>query len=104
MVATAPRPAPETADLGEPVAFAAARAVVDARCVSCHSATPRDENFDTAPKNVKFDTPEQIRAMREKILVSAVESETMPLGNITGMTDEERVLLGRWLRQGAAIE
>lgn len=104
MVVTAPRPAPETADLGEPVAFAAARAVVDARCVSCHSATPRDENFDTAPKNVKFDTPEQIRAMREKILVSAVESETMPLGNITGMTDEERVLLGRWLRQGAAIE
>ena len=104
MVATAPRPAPEATDLGEPVAFAAVRAVVDARCVSCHSATPRDENFDTAPNNVKFDTPQQIRALREKILVSAVDSETMPLGNITEMTDEERVLLGRWLRQGAAIE
>jgi uncharacterized membrane protein len=104
MAVTAPRPAPESADLGEPVAFAAARAVVEARCVSCHSAKPSDENFDIAPKNVKFDTPQQIRALREKILISAVDSETMPLGNITEMTDEERILLGRWLRQGAKIE
>jgi uncharacterized membrane protein len=28
----------------------------------------------------------------------------MPLGNVTGMTDEERELLGRWIRQGARVE
>ncbi len=39
-----------------------------------------------------------------KIMLTAVVSETMPLGNITEMTDEERILLGRWLRQGAKIE
>jgi len=31
----------------------------------------------------------------------AVESKTMPLGNMTGMTDDERVVLGRWIDQGA---
>jgi uncharacterized membrane protein len=28
----------------------------------------------------------------------------MPLGNVTGMTDEERELLGRWIDQGARLE
>jgi uncharacterized membrane protein len=27
----------------------------------------------------------------------------MPLGNTTGMTDAERELLGRWIRQGAKV-
>ena len=29
---------------------------------------------------------------------------TMPFGNKTGMTDEERELLGRWIEQGAIIQ
>jgi len=28
----------------------------------------------------------------------------MPLANKTGMTDEERELLGRWLAQGARLD
>jgi uncharacterized membrane protein len=32
-----------------------------------------------------------------------VETKAMPLGNVTQMTEEERVLLGRWIDQGAAI-
>jgi uncharacterized membrane protein len=27
----------------------------------------------------------------------------MPLGNVTGMTEAERELLGRWIRQGAKV-
>jgi uncharacterized membrane protein len=105
MVATAPRTGPEaTADAGEPVTFAEVEAVMTTRCMSCHSESPTDENFDAAPKNVKFDTPEQIRALRTKILISAVNSDTMPLGNTTEMTEEERAMLGRWIRQGASID
>jgi uncharacterized membrane protein len=33
-----------------------------------------------------------------------VESTTMPLGNATGMTQDERDLLGAWIRQGARIK
>jgi uncharacterized membrane protein len=28
----------------------------------------------------------------------------MPLGNLTGMTDEERVTLGAWIAQGAKVD
>jgi uncharacterized membrane protein len=32
-----------------------------------------------------------------------VETKTMPLGNVTGMTQTERHLLGHWIAQGAKI-
>ncbi len=31
----------------------------------------------------------------------AVDSEVMPLGNMTGMTKAERAKLGEWIAQGA---
>ena len=31
----------------------------------------------------------------------SVVDKNMPLANKTGMTDEERLLLGRWIDQGA---
>jgi len=34
----------------------------------------------------------------------AVQTRAMPLGNVTGMTDAERALLGRWIRLGARVE
>jgi uncharacterized membrane protein len=27
----------------------------------------------------------------------------MPLGNLTGMTSDERALLGKWIREGAPL-
>jgi uncharacterized membrane protein len=35
----------------------------------------------------------------DRIAAVAVHTETMPLGNLTGMTDEERSAVGRWLRE-----
>jgi uncharacterized membrane protein len=46
---------------------------------------------------VKFDTIEEIRAQAEQIKAQAVDSKAMPLGNVTGMTDEERETLGAWI-------
>jgi uncharacterized membrane protein len=37
-------------------------------------------------------------------MVRAVVTKTMPLGNLTGMTDEERRLLGAWIAQGAKLD
>jgi len=28
----------------------------------------------------------------------------MPLGNKTGITPEERIILGRWIEEGASLE
>ena len=100
---TAP-PSSDRGDAGPSVAFAEVQTLVQQHCVSCHSATPTDESFDVAPKNVMFDTPVQIKAMAQKIKATAVTTDTMPLGNMTEMTDEERILLGQWIDQGATIE
>ena len=88
----------------EPVAFAQAQAVIDQRCITCHSAKPSDPSFPQPPGGVSFDTPEQIARMASRIKVRAVLGQSMPLGNKTGMTPDERALLGRWIDQGAGIE
>lgn len=82
-----------------PVTFAEVRHIIDRRCTECHSATPTDPVFTTAPLGVMFDTPEEIYARRARILERAVVTKTMPLGNKTGMTDKERSVVSRWLQQ-----
>jgi uncharacterized membrane protein len=81
-----------------------ALAIVQTRCVSCHSATPADEGFDEAPGGVMFDTAEQLRSHARKVMAQAVLTEAMPLGNLTEMTDEERARLGAWIRAGMPDE
>ena len=95
-------PAVEDAmDTAVPVSFQEANTVIQAHCVSCHSANPNDELWTTAPNGVMYDTPEQIQAMADKIMTRAVRTHTMPQGNKTGMTEEERTILKRWILQGA---
>ena len=85
------------------VSFGAVRAVINARCLSCHSAFPTDSVFRAAPAGVTFDTPESIQRQAERIRVRAVDTKTMPFGNQTGMTDGERELVGRWVLAGASL-
>ena len=47
---------------------------------------------------------EQIQRMAARIKERAVISKTMPFGNKTGITDQERALLGAWIDQGAKID
>lgn len=91
----------DTLDAAIPVSFEEANAVIQARCVQCHSANPTDDQWTTAPNGVMYDTPEQIQAMADKIMTRAVRTHTMPQGNKTGMTEEERTILKRWILQGA---
>jgi uncharacterized membrane protein len=87
-----------------PVAFATAREIIVNRCVTCHSAKPTNPAFPEPPLGVKLDEPGQIAALAPRILARAVLTETMPLGNLTGMTPEERRALGAWIAQGARTE
>jgi uncharacterized membrane protein len=84
-----------------PVTFVEVRHVIDRRCGSCHSAQQSDRTFGTAPGGVTFDTPEQIIRYADRIRDRAVTTRTMPPGNKTGITQEERAVLGRWVAQGA---
>ncbi len=83
---------------GTAVPLADAKQVIDRRCVSCHADKPAFPGLAEAPKGVKLDTPERIEAQRLTIHQQSVLTRAMPPGNLTGMTDEERALLDRWVR------
>jgi uncharacterized membrane protein len=102
-IAIRPKSAAEPASAA-PVAFARVETIVRERCTACHSSHPTNPSFTSPPLGVTFDTPEQIKARSDAIERLAVESKAMPLGNATGMTDDERALLGRWIRAGAPIK
>ncbi|HQR88056.1 MAG TPA: c-type cytochrome, partial [Caulobacter sp.] len=86
-----------------PVPFSTAQAIVDRHCATCHAATPSHKGFAAAPLGAAFDTPQQIQKYASKIHERTVATTSMPLGNETGMTDDERAQLGAWIQQGAKI-
>lgn len=86
---------------GDEVSYAQVKTVLEARCLSCHATKPSNPAFAAPPAGLILEEPNVVVFNKEKILLRAVETKTMPLGNMTGMTDDERVLLGRWFDQGA---
>jgi uncharacterized membrane protein len=83
--------------------YAAARSVVDRHCIGCHSEHPTVAAFPLAPKDIKFDTAEEMRHYAALIQKTVLLTRTMPLVNKTGMTEEERALLGAWIQAGAKL-
>ncbi len=71
--------------------------IVTDRCTPCHSATPTQPGFTAAPKDVTFDTSDEMITNASLIRAQAVDTTNMPIGNLTGMTDEERATLEVWL-------
>lgn len=102
MVVTRLREAPAVTIEGD-VDFARASEIIQQRCASCHSAQPSDPQFPVAPGNIVFDTPERIVAMAARIKDRAVVNKTMPFLNRTGMTEEERAAIGKWVDSGARM-
>jgi uncharacterized membrane protein len=95
------RPQNESAAGTTAVPFAQVASIVERRCAACHSDHPT--KVDAAPRGIKLDTPEEIKAEAQAIDQQAVQTKTMPLGNVTAMTQAERDVLGRWIAQGAKI-
>ncbi len=79
-----------------PAAFADVKQVLDTRCLSCHADRPSFQGLPEAPKGVKLDTPERIRAQALAVHQQSVLSRAMPPGNLTGLTPEERQALDAW--------
>ncbi len=75
--------------------FSRVQGIVAQRCVSCHAATPTQPGFAVAPKGIMLDTPERILATAVQIRLQ-VAARVMPIGNLTGMTEEERGVIAGW--------
>lgn len=86
------------------VSFAEINAIVQQRCITCHSSKPTDNIYTAPPNGVKYDTPAEIVAKKDLIMQRVVVTKTMPQNNKTNMTPEERELVRCWLEQGASLK
>ena len=50
-----------------------------------------------APKNITLETIPELKRFAKPVYMQTVQNRAMPIGNQTGMTDEERDTLGRWV-------
>jgi len=71
------------------------------RCVPCHSKSPTQFGFNAPPNGIVLETLDELRAHLPEIQ-KQVSLRAMPLGNLTGMTDDERAQLLMWIGHGAA--
>lgn len=94
---------PKPAQAMAPVSFVQAQAIVRRHCTTCHSAAPTHAGFPAAPNGAAFDTPEGMVRYARQIRERAVVGASMPLGNETHMTEEERASLGAWIESGAKL-
>ena len=74
--------------------------IVQARCVPCHAARPTQAGFSAAPNGLVLQTLDQLLAHLPEVQ-QQLTARTMPLGNLTGMTDQERTAMLMWIGHGA---
>ena len=101
MVMTATK-APVKATLIEtliPIPQSVVMTIVQNRCIACHSSHPTDDVFKVAPNGIMFDNFSVFQTYSARVRERVVNQKTMPLGNKTGMTDEERDQVAHWLDQ-----
>ncbi|MBB4224585.1 urate hydroxylase PuuD [Variovorax sp. 375MFSha3.1] len=89
-----PVAAPAVAAAAPAVQFKDVQKVLEQRCFMCHGPAVQ-------MKNVRVDSPEQVAAHAQAIYQQVVVTKIMPMNNATGITDEERALVGRWFQAGA---
>ncbi|VAV98010.1 FIG137887: membrane protein related to purine degradation [hydrothermal vent metagenome] len=94
---TAPKATGDRA--GAVVSDATVMALSQKYCVTCHAASPTNDAFEEAPKNVRLETLDELRRYSSLIIKQTVETDVMPLGNELDMTQDERQQLGAWLAQ-----
>jgi uncharacterized membrane protein len=70
--------------------------VIQTHCANCHAAQPTDDMFVIAPMGLMFDTWSQIEKRASIIHNRTVVIKDMPLMNKTGMTEDERQIIGTW--------
>ena len=84
--------------------FNRVREIVGNRCVACHSPAPTFPGITVPQAGVLLHTPADLLANAQRVYQQVVVTRIMPLGNATGMTDEERAVIAAWVRAGAKPE
>lgn len=86
------------------IEFSEVNAIIQERCVSCHSSKPTDDVYKAPPNGVMYDTPDDIVRKKELIMQRVVITKTMPQNNKTNITQKERDVIRCWIEQGASVK
>lgn len=99
------KPKMTAGDAKDLVSFGKVQQIIAVRCMPCHSSEPHQPGYPiTAPPNgFLLETPDEIKSQVSKIYTQAVKTHTMPFGNMTKMTADERDILGRWCEQQGGV-
>ena len=93
----------KTTSLDVQVSFSEVNNIIKYRCGVCHNTKPNFEGFEDPPLGIIFDTPQDILKNIKKIKAQAIDTDIMPPGNLTGLTDSERIKIDLWIKHGANI-
>ncbi|SFB69662.1 Uncharacterized membrane protein [Polaromonas sp. OV174] len=91
-IASGARPASAAGQIG----YEKVQTVLAQRCYQCHGA-------QVQMKNVRLDSPEQLKQHAQAVYQQAVVSKLMPMNNATGITEAERQLIAQWFLAGAKV-
>ena len=86
------------------IQFSEVNAIIQERCVSCHSSKPTDDVYKAPPNGVMYDTPDDIVKKKDLIMQRVVVTKTMPQNNKTNITQKERDIIRCWIEQGASMK
>ncbi len=87
--------------LNESISFSEVNNIIKYRCAVCHSEKPTFDGYEDPPLGIVFDTSEDIIKNIDKIKAQVINSDIMPPGNITGITEVERNKINLWIKLGA---
>jgi uncharacterized membrane protein len=89
-------PVAASSSLPPAVETSRAQSIIELRCEPCHSTTPTQAGFSAPPNGLVFQTLDQLAAHLPEVQ-QQLSMRTMPLGNLTQMSEEERAQLLMWI-------
>ena len=87
----------------EQISFVEINNIIKYRCGVCHAKNPTFDGIESPPKGIVYDSPQDILKNLSLIQAQAIDSDTMPPGNMTGITQQEREKILLWIQQGTSI-
>jgi len=98
IIATAPepQPAPKPGETTNAITTSQVFVIVQQRCLKCHSPVPDFPGFTSAPLGVELDNEQKLIQHAERVYQTVAIIRTMPLGNLTQITETERAQIAAW--------
>lgn len=81
----------------ETISDADIAAMIEIHCASCHAENPAHPAYIAPASDLVLDSLDAVLENADSVYLQTVDSDIMPLGNETGMSNDERAALGAWI-------